>query len=106
MEGSEASDFTRFWNLRPTLVDPNLQPRLPRLDSTLDQPRPVYSTPLFQAPILAMRQKRAKAYKRLMQTYSLTFGFRQPYQVLGAFAHLSPPPPSSAESSHDEPSLT
>jgi hypothetical protein len=30
-----------------------------------------------------MRQKRAKAYKRLMQTYSLTFGFRQPYQVLG-----------------------
>lgn len=37
-----------------------------------------------------MRQKRAKAYKRLMQTYSLTFGFRQPYQVLGAFAHFSP----------------
>ena len=31
----------------------------------------------------SMRQKRAKAYKRLMQTYSLTFGFRQPYQVLG-----------------------
>lgn len=30
-----------------------------------------------------MRQKRAKAYRRLMQTYSLSFGFRQPYQVLG-----------------------
>ncbi|CED83168.1 Uncharacterized proteins of PilT N-term./Vapc superfamily [Phaffia rhodozyma] len=29
-----------------------------------------------------MRQKRAKAYKRLMQSYCLTFGFRQPYQTL------------------------
>lgn len=90
MEGSGASDFTRFWNLRPTLVDPNLQPRLPSLDSTLNQPPPVYPTPFFLAPRLAMRQKRAKAYKRLMQTYSLTFGFRQPYQVLGAFGHFSP----------------
>ncbi len=30
-----------------------------------------------------MRQKRAKAYKRLMSLYSQTFGFRQPFQVLG-----------------------
>ena len=30
-----------------------------------------------------MRQKRAKAYRKLMSLYSLTFGFRQPYQVLG-----------------------
>lgn len=30
-----------------------------------------------------MRQKRAKAYKRLMTLYAQTFGFRQPYQVLG-----------------------
>ncbi|KIP12024.1 hypothetical protein PHLGIDRAFT_98791 [Phlebiopsis gigantea 11061_1 CR5-6] len=29
-----------------------------------------------------MRQKRAKAYRKLMAAYSLTFGFRQPYQVL------------------------
>ncbi|KAL7409360.1 Fcf1-domain-containing protein [Mrakia frigida] len=29
-----------------------------------------------------MRQKRAKAYKRLMHAYCVTFGFRQPYQVL------------------------
>ncbi|KAI0651775.1 Fcf1-domain-containing protein [Trametes meyenii] len=29
-----------------------------------------------------MRQKRAKAYRKLMSLYSLTFGFRQPYQVL------------------------
>ncbi|GLB36325.1 putative fcf1 [Lyophyllum shimeji] len=29
-----------------------------------------------------MRQKRAKAYKKLMSLYSMTFGFRQPYQVL------------------------
>jgi len=29
-----------------------------------------------------MRQKRAKAYRKLMQAYSLAFGFRQPYQVL------------------------
>jgi U3 small nucleolar RNA-associated protein 23 len=29
-----------------------------------------------------MRQKRAKQYKKLMSLYSLSFGFRQPYQVL------------------------
>ncbi|KAF8559251.1 hypothetical protein OG21DRAFT_1493186 [Imleria badia] len=29
-----------------------------------------------------MRQKRAKTYKKLMSLYSLSFGFRQPYQVL------------------------
>jgi U3 small nucleolar RNA-associated protein 23 len=30
-----------------------------------------------------MRQKRAKAYRKLMALYSMSFGFRQPYQVLG-----------------------
>lgn len=29
-----------------------------------------------------MRQKRAKAYKKLMALYSMSFGFRQPYQVV------------------------
>ncbi|EIN13520.1 PIN domain-like protein [Punctularia strigosozonata HHB-11173 SS5] len=29
-----------------------------------------------------MRQKRAKTYRKLMHTYHLVFGFRQPYQVL------------------------
>ncbi|KAF9015335.1 Fcf1-domain-containing protein [Cyathus striatus] len=29
-----------------------------------------------------MRQKRAKAYRKLMHLYSMSFGFRQPYQVL------------------------
>ncbi|KAJ7597229.1 Fcf1-domain-containing protein [Mycena floridula] len=29
-----------------------------------------------------MRQKRAKTYKKLMALYSMSFGFRQPYQVL------------------------
>lgn len=29
-----------------------------------------------------MRQKRAKTYKKLMASYSLAHGFRQPYQVL------------------------
>ncbi|PPQ71750.1 hypothetical protein CVT26_007590 [Gymnopilus dilepis] len=29
-----------------------------------------------------MRQKRAKAYRKLMHLYSMFFGFRQPYQVL------------------------
>ncbi|KAF9499821.1 hypothetical protein BDN71DRAFT_1441418 [Pleurotus eryngii] len=29
-----------------------------------------------------MRHKRAKTYKRLMALYSMSFGFRQPYQVL------------------------
>jgi U3 small nucleolar RNA-associated protein 23 len=32
-----------------------------------------------------MRQKRAKAYRKLMAMYEMTFGFRQPYQVLGIF---------------------
>ncbi|KAI5121349.1 hypothetical protein M0805_000657 [Coniferiporia weirii] len=29
-----------------------------------------------------MRQKRAKTYRKLMHSYCMTFGFRQPYQVL------------------------
>ncbi|KAG7099394.1 hypothetical protein E1B28_001247 [Marasmius oreades] len=29
-----------------------------------------------------MRQKRAKTYRKLMTLYSMSFGFRQPYQVL------------------------
>lgn len=29
-----------------------------------------------------MRGKRSKQYKKLMQQYGLTFGFREPYQVL------------------------
>ncbi|KAG2044185.1 PIN domain-like protein [Suillus americanus] len=29
-----------------------------------------------------MRQKRAKTYRKLMHLYSLSFGFRQPYQIL------------------------
>jgi len=37
-----------------------------------------------------MRQKRAKAYKKLMQLYCMSFGFRQPYQVLGQ--SISPQP--------------
>ena len=31
-----------------------------------------------------MRGKRSKQYKKLMQHYGLVFGFREPYQVLGA----------------------
>ena len=34
-----------------------------------------------------MRQKRAKAYRKLMGLYSMSFGFRQPYQVLGNQLH-------------------
>lgn len=30
-----------------------------------------------------MRQKRTKQYKRLMALYSISFGFREPYQILG-----------------------
>ncbi|KAJ3990540.1 Fcf1-domain-containing protein [Lentinula detonsa] len=29
-----------------------------------------------------MRQKRAKTYRKLMSLYSMSFGFRQPYQIL------------------------
>ncbi|KAG2129947.1 PIN domain-like protein [Suillus clintonianus] len=29
-----------------------------------------------------MRQKRAKTYRKLMQLYCMSFGFRQPYQIL------------------------
>ncbi|KIM48034.1 hypothetical protein M413DRAFT_218689 [Hebeloma cylindrosporum] len=37
-----------------------------------------------------MRQKRAKAYRKLMHVYSMSFGFRQPYQVLGMSIFLLP----------------
>lgn len=40
-----------------------------------------------------MRGKRAKQYRKLMQQYGLTFGFREPYQVLGNFI-LAPSPPT------------
>ena len=30
-----------------------------------------------------MRGKRAKQYRKLMRSYGLTFGFREPFQVLG-----------------------
>ena len=30
-----------------------------------------------------MRGKRSKQYRKLMEQYSMTFGFREPYQVLG-----------------------
>ena len=41
-----------------------------------------------------MRQKRAKAYRKLMALYSTSFGFRQPYQVLGVSYLQSIPGPS------------
>lgn len=31
----------------------------------------------------SMRQKRAKAYKRLVHQYVLHYGFREPFQILG-----------------------
>ena len=54
-----------------------------------------------------MRQVRSKAYRKLMAMYSTSFGFRQPYQVLGAFStssparvetlsHLLTPPPTAS----------
>lgn len=36
-----------------------------------------------------MRGKRSKQYKKLMQQYGLVFGFREPYQVIGAYSHFS-----------------
>ena len=30
-----------------------------------------------------MRGKRSKQYRKLMQQYAITFGFREPFQVLG-----------------------
>lgn len=34
-----------------------------------------------------MRGKRAKQYKKLMKTYEITYGFREPYQVLSKVVH-------------------
>lgn len=34
-----------------------------------------------------MRAKRSKRYRKLMHQYELTFGFREPYQVLGMPFH-------------------
>lgn len=39
-----------------------------------------------------MRQKRAKAYRKLMSLYCMSFGFRQPYQVLGRFVAVRKSP--------------
>lgn len=37
-----------------------------------------------------MRGKRSKQYRKLMQQYGMTFGFREPYQVLGMFCKKLP----------------
>jgi hypothetical protein len=37
-----------------------------------------------------MRHSRSKAYRKLMAMYSTSFGFRQPYQVLGACISRQP----------------
>ena len=39
-----------------------------------------------------MRGKRSKQYRKLMQQYRLSFGFREPYQVLSAPALPVPAP--------------
>lgn len=36
----------------------------------------------FTSTSSKMRQKRAKTYRKLMALYSMSFGFRQPYQTL------------------------
>ncbi|KAI9171346.1 rRNA-processing UTP23 [Paramyrothecium foliicola] len=33
-------------------------------------------------PVISMRGKRSKQYRKLMEQFSMTFGFREPYQVL------------------------
>ena len=38
-----------------------------------------------------MRQIRSKAYRKLMSMFSTSFGFRQPYQVLGAYEPFRQP---------------
>jgi len=45
--------------------------------------RSSFRTQLLSVKHPNMRQKRAKAYRKLMTLYSISFGFRQPYQVLG-----------------------
>lgn len=37
-----------------------------------------------------MRGKRSKQYRKLMEQFSMTFGFREPYQVLGKLSRLAP----------------
>ena len=32
-----------------------------------------------------MRGKRSKQYRKLMEQFSMTFGFREPYQILGVY---------------------
>jgi len=43
---------------------------------------PVLPSPSLVPPHPKMRQKRAKAYRKLMHLYCHFFGFRQPYQML------------------------
>jgi hypothetical protein len=52
----------------------------------------------LRPPTTKMRQNRSKAYRKLMAMYSTSFGFRQPYQVLGAF-YVVPTGSSSNSSS-------
>lgn len=58
------------------------QDRLNRSDEDFRNQNENDYFPLHLFPAVKMRQKRAKAYRKLMALYSMTFGFRQPYQVL------------------------
>jgi hypothetical protein len=48
---------------------------------------PSTALPSNRRTSVRMRGKRAKQYRKLMQQYGLSFGFREPYQVLGMFYH-------------------
>jgi len=48
------------------------------------KPHPIQlHTQLLNTAQRKMRGKRSKQYRKLMQQYGLSFGFREPYQVLG-----------------------
>jgi hypothetical protein len=66
----------------------DLRPSPKRTFASLRRPAATLPPSPFLFPFLSlidMRQKRAKAYKRLMSAYSITFGFRQPFQTLRSF---------------------
>ena len=45
-----------------------------------------------------MRGKRSKQYRKLLERYAIAFGFREPYQIIGALKSVLPASNSSSSS--------
>jgi hypothetical protein len=77
--GGVVSDVERNWQLAQAPAAGNYFSEILALDHHQLNSQ---CSPRNSSSLTKMRGKRAKQYRKLMHQYGLTFGFREPYQVL------------------------